>query len=211
MNDQPASLSASGPEDGDVWRQLPSTVVSDCLDRSGAMDGRIRLLSGQRLLGRAFTVRTTSGDSAVTHRALRDAPSGHVLVLSAEGGMERAVWGAVLTEAALRCGLVGAVVDGIVRDLAEIRALGFPLFARGSTSAGPHKGGRGTHGQVVQCGGVVVSPGDLVLGDLDGVVVVPADRVDAVARAAVERLRVEASWIQRIRSGESSADILGID
>ena len=211
MSDARVPGPSSVPADAEIWGELPSTVVSDCLDRSGAMDGRIRLLSGRRLLGRAFTVRTTSGDSAVTHRALRDAPSGHVLVLSAEGGMERAVWGAVLTEAALRCGLVGAVVDGVVRDLAQIRALGFPLFARGSSAAGPHKGGRGAHGETVSCGGVVVSPGDLVLGDLDGVVIVPAAKVDAVARDAVERLRVEDSWIRRIRAGERSADILGID
>lgn len=197
--------------DVETWRELPSTVVSDCLDRSGAMDGRIRLLSGDRLLGPAFTVRTTAGDSAVTHRALRDAPAGHVLVLSAEAGMERAVWGAVLTEAALRCGLVGAVVDGVVRDLAQVRTLGFPLFARGTSSAGPHKGGRGTHGEAVSCGGVVVSPGDLVLGDDDGVVVIPAAMVDAVAGEATERLRVEGEWIERIRTGETSADILGID
>ncbi|CAN5154575.1 hypothetical protein BH20ACT3_BH20ACT3_12310 [soil metagenome] len=85
---------------GVVWQQLPSSIVSDCLDRSGAMDGRIRLLSGQRLVGPAFTVRTVAGDSATIHRALRKAPAGHVLVVSAEGGMDRAVWGAVLTEAA---------------------------------------------------------------------------------------------------------------
>ena len=100
--------------------------------------------------------------------------------------MERAVWGAVLTEAARQGGIVGAVIDGVVRDLAQIRAGGFPLFARGSTPAGPHKGGRGSFGGIVQCGGVVVSPGDLVLGDIDGVVVVPAARVDAVARDAVD-------------------------
>ncbi len=209
MNDDRAAVPE--PVDEAIWRELPATVVSDCLDRAGAMDGRIRLLSGERLLGPAFTVRTVAGDSAVTHRALRDAPAGHVLVLSAEGGLERAVWGAVLTEAALRCGLVGAVIDGVVRDLAQIRDLGFPLFARGSSAAGPHKGGRGTHGEVVQCGGVVVASGDLVLGDLDGVVVIPAARVDAVARDAVERLRVEGAWIERIRSGERSADILEID
>jgi 4-hydroxy-4-methyl-2-oxoglutarate aldolase len=194
-----------------IWEELPSALVSDCLERSGAMDGRIRLLSGRRLVGPAFTVRTVAGDSATTHRALRDVPPGHVLVLSAEGGMERAVWGAVLTEAARRGELVGAVVDGLVRDLEQIRALGFPLFARGTSPAGPHKGGQGTFGGVVQCGGVVVSPGDLVLGDLDGVVVVPAARIDGVARAAVERLRAEEAWIERIRSGERSADILGID
>lgn len=196
---------------GAIWQQLPSAVVSDCLDRSGAMDGRIRLLSGQRLVGPAFTVRTVAGDSAMTHRALREVPPGHVLVVSAEGGMERAVWGAVLTEAARRGQLVGAVIDGLVRDLAQIRTVGFPLFARGTSPAGPHKGGYGSFGELVQCGGVVVSPGDLILGDLDGVVVVPAARIDGVSRAAVERLRVEETWIERIRSGETSADILGID
>ena len=196
---------------GAIWQQLPSSVVSDCLDRSGAMDGRIRLLSGQRLVGPAFTVRTVAGDSATIHRALRAVPAGHVLVVSAEGGMERAVWGAVLTEAARRAQLVGAVIDGLVRDLAQIRAVGFPLFARGSSPAGPHKGGHGSFGEVVQCGGVVVSPGDLIVGDLDGVVVVPAARVDGVSRDAVERLRAEETWIERIRSGETSADILGIE
>jgi 4-hydroxy-4-methyl-2-oxoglutarate aldolase len=196
---------------GAIWEQLPSAAVSDCLDRFGAMDGGIRLLSGERLLGPAFTVRTVAGDSATTHRALREVPPGHVLVLSAEGCTERAVWGSVLTEAARRGGIVGAVIDGVVRDLAQIRAGGFPLFARGSTPAGPHKGGRGSFGGIVQCGGVVVSPGDLVLGDLDGVVVVPAARVDGVARDAVERLRMEETWIERIRAGEASADILGID
>jgi len=95
--------------------------------------------------------------------------------------------------------------------LAQIRASGFPLFARGSSPAGPHKDGHGTFGEVVRCGGVVVSPGDLIVGDLDGVVVVPAARTDAVSRDAVERLRAEATWIERIRSGETSADILGIE
>jgi 4-hydroxy-4-methyl-2-oxoglutarate aldolase len=103
------------------------------------------------------------------------------------------------------------VIDGLVRDLAQIRAVGFPLFARGSSPAGPHKDGRGSFGDVVQCGGATVSPGDLIVGDLDGVVVVPAARVDAVSRDAVARLRAEAAWIERIRSGEASADILGIE
>lgn len=196
---------------GVVWQQLPSSIVSDCLDRSGAMDGRIRLLSGQRLVGPAFTVRTVAGDSATIHRALRKAPAGHVLVVSAEGGMDRAVWGAVLTEAAGRSRLLGAVIDGLVRDLAQIRAVGFPLFARGSSPAGPHRAGCGSFGEVVQCGGVSVAPGDLIVGDLDGVVVVPAARVDAISRDAVERLRIEQGWIERIRSGETSADILGIE
>lgn len=196
---------------GAIWRQLPSSVASDCLDRSGAMDWRIRLLSGQRLVGPAFTVRTVAGDSATIHRALREVPADHVLVVSAEGGTDRAVWGAVLTEAARRAQLIGAVIDGLVRDLAQIRASGFPLFARGSSPAGPHKDGHGTFGDVVRCGGVVVSPGDLIVGDLDGVVVVPAARVDRVSRDAVERLRAEATWIERIRSGETSADILGIE
>jgi regulator of RNase E activity RraA len=201
----------SEPVIAEIWRELPSTVVSDCLDRFAAMDGRIRLLSGERLVGLAFTVRTVAGDSAGTHRALREAPAGHVLVLSAEGGMERAVWGGVLTESAIQCGLVGAVIDGVVRDLDHIRSLGFPVFARGTAPAGPHKGGRGAYGVVVPCGGAVVGPGDLILGDIDGVVVVPAARVDDVARDAVARLRLEQAWIERIRSGERSADILGLD
>lgn len=163
------------------------------------------------MVGPAHTVLTGTGDSSSIHRALVDAPPGSVLVIDAQGGIARAVWGNVLTVAAMERGVVGAVIDGAVRDSDEIAALDFTLFARATCPAGPHKGFRGVQGVPVQCGGVVVSPGDIVAGDADGVTVIPEAQVGTVL-AAVERVTaLERGWMDRIRAGESSAEILGME
>lgn len=211
-----------GPESGDklthpidfdpaAWEGLATASVSDAIGRVGAMDGGIRRLCGDRLVGPAHTVLTATGDSSSIHRALAVAPPGSVLVVDAQGGIARAVWGNVLTVAAMERGVIGAVVDGAVRDIDEIAALDFTLFGRATCPAGPHKGFRGIEGAPVQCGGVVVSRGDIVVGDADGVAVVPHTQIGTVL-AAVERVTaVERVWMDRIRAGESSADILGLE
>lgn len=197
-------------DEADAWRQLPSATVSDCLDRLQAMDGGIRLLAGDGVAGRAFTVETAAGDSATLHLALQHAPPGSVLVVAAGGHVRRAVWGAILTEAAQRRGVRGLVVDGVVRDVTQLRASGFTVYARGSCPAGPHKGFRGRWDVAVSCGGVVVDPGDLVLGDADGVVVVPAGRAAEVAAAVAQRRRVEEQWRAGLRRGATTAELLGL-
>ena len=175
------------------------------------MTAAIRRLCGGHLAGPAHTIQTAVGDSATVHRALQEAPPGSVIVIDAQGSEARAVWGGVLTVAAMARGARGAVVDGVVRDLDEIAALGFTVFARGTCPAGPHKGFRGSVGVPVQCGGVIVEPGDIVVGDADGVTVVPAGRAgDALIE--VERIAArERGWVERIEAGESSASILGLD
>lgn len=193
------------------WDGLATATISDCLDRFGAMGSGIRLLSGERVVGPAYTVRVSLGDSALTHRALAAAPAGHVIVVAAEGSLSRAVWGEVLTEAALAAGIVGAVIDGVIRDLGAIRALGFPVWARGTCPAGPLKRGPGAIGVTVGIDGVVISPGDLVVGDADGIVVVPSPQVSRVLREVHERMQLEDEWLRRIRSGETSAHILGVE
>lgn len=197
--------------DPEAWEGLATAAISDVIGRVGAMDGGIRRLCGDRLVGPAHPVLTATGDSSSIHRALATAPAGSVLVVDAQGGIARAVWGNVLTVAAMERGLVGAVIDGAVRDIDEIAALGFTLFARATCPAGPHKGFRGMDGTPVQCGGVVVRQGDIVVGDADGVVVVQGDQIDTIA-PAVERVMVaEQEWMDRIQAGESSADILGLE
>ena len=134
-----------------------------------------------------------------------------MVVVDAQGATARSVWGGVLTAAAMAKGVVGAVVDGVARDLDEIAAQGFTLFARGTCPAGPHKGFRGAFGVPVQCGGVVVNPGDIVVGDTDGVSVVPAEQAEAALAAVARIAATEQSWLARIRRGESSAEILGLE
>jgi 4-hydroxy-4-methyl-2-oxoglutarate aldolase len=192
------------------WLGIPSAAISDCLGRFGVMDGGVVALSRPPLIGPAFTVQTMPGDSAAIHLALEEAPEGTVLVVDAGGYRDRAVWGEVLTVAAQRVGVVGAVVDGATRDLGAIRARNFPLYARGTSPAGPHKSGGGRCNLVVQCGRVPVAPGDLVVGDEDGVVVIPRDDVERVYASVHERRRTEQHWLQRIESGESSASVLGL-
>ncbi|MDH3398544.1 MAG: methyltransferase [Acidimicrobiia bacterium] len=204
-------MSPAAGFDGEAWDTVATANLSDAIGRVGAMEGGIRRMCGQRMVGPAHTVLTGTGDSSSIHRALVDALPGSVVVVDAQGGTDRAVWGNVLTLAARAQGVIGAVIDGAVRDIDEIAALDFTLFARATCPAGPHKGFRGFHGVPVQCGRVVVNPGDIIVGDADGVTVVPVAQVGTVL-AEVERVVTrEREWIDRIRAGESSAQILGLE
>jgi len=160
---------------------------------------------------RQRTTRSTgTGDSSSIHRALEVAPRGSVLVIDAQSGIARAVWGNVLTVAAMERGVVGAVIDGAVRDLDDIVALGFALYARATCPAGPHKGFRGAHGVPVMCSAVVVNAGDIVVADADGVTVVPVLQAESALAAVEEVVAAERDWMNRIRAGESTVEILGL-
>ena len=196
--------------DPSAWKGMATANLSDVIGRVGAMDGGIRRLCGTHVAGPAHTVMTGTGDSSSIHRALADATPGSVLVVDAQGGLARAVWGAVMTTAAIEKGVVGAVIAGAVRDIDEITSMGFALFARATCPGGPHKGFRGAHGVPVQCGGVVVNSGDVVVGDADGVTVVPAGRTEAALAAVESVVAREQQWLSRIRAGETSAEILGL-
>jgi 4-hydroxy-4-methyl-2-oxoglutarate aldolase len=204
-------VSGSSPFDPAPWEQVATANLSDAVGRVGAMDGGIRRLCGTHMAGPAHTVMTGTGDSSSIHRSLMDAQPGSVIVIDAQSGISRAVWGNVLTIAAMARGVVGAVIDGAIRDLDEITSLGFPVFARATCPAGPHKGFRGSHGVPIQCGGVVVNPGDIVVGDADGVTVVPAEKAATVLEVVEKVTATEKAWMDRIRSGEFSARILGVE
>ncbi|MEX2374422.1 MAG: RraA family protein [Dehalococcoidia bacterium] len=192
------------------WAGYATATISDCLDRLQAMHSGIRLLSGEGLVGHAFTVETGAGDSATLHRALELVPPDSVLVVDAAGHLGRAVWGNVLSVAAMRRGVRGIVVDGVIRDLAEIHAAGFVTYARGVCPAGPHKGFQGRWGEPIQCGGVVVATGDLVVGDGDGVVVVPASRIDETERAVLATEERERLLLEDVNRGATTAELLGL-
>lgn len=200
----------SNAEELDPWRGLSTATVMDAMGRVGAMDAGIGRLSGDSLVGRAYPVSTAAGDNSTIHRAVNTAPAGAVLVIDAEGHLRRAVWGHVLTVAAQRRGLSGAVIDGAVRDIDDVRALNFPLYARGVCPAGPHKGFVGHYGDRAHCGRVSVAPGDLILGDADGVAVVPASEMGVVLPRVREKIATEAQWIRLIEEGRSTVDILGL-
>lgn len=201
----------SGPEDTTDWlrlvdamRDVPTAVACDAMDRTNAMSSSLRpLFEGARLCGPAVTVAGSVGSNDGAIRALEVVRPGDVVVLDARGYTDAAVWGGILCALARRRGVAGVVVDGAIRDAAEQRALRFPVYARGIVPCGPPRPGPDRVNVAIQCGGVHVEPGDLILGDDDGVVVVPRGRVGEVLGRCRELQVREEEWMAMIESGES--------
>lgn len=189
-----------------------AATLHEAQGRTGDLPAAIRAMTpGAAVCGPAFTVATRPGHNLLVHRALAAAPAGSVLVV-ATGGPEGHLWGYwgdILTVAARQRGLAGLVIDGCVRDLAAIAAAGFPVFARGTAIRGTEKAPDGEVGGTVVIGPATVRPGDLVLGDGDGVVAVPAARAAEVVAAARARTEKEAGVIAALEAGRTTLDIYG--
>jgi len=198
-------------EELQAWSGAEAAGVSDCLERSMAMDAGISPVAPpMRVVGQARTVKCMAGDNAALHAAINLVQPGDVLVADAGGYDGNAVWGGLMTEAARRKGIAGLVIDGSVRDTADIRASGFPVFARGATPAGPHKGFGGAIDAPVACGGVAVRPGDLVVADADGVTIVPLERVASTLQAFRVLTAKEKDALAALDAGGSLAEIYGV-
>ncbi|WP_331233202.1 RraA family protein [Natronorarus salvus] len=189
---------------------VPSAVVSDVVDRGVAMDSGIEPIDpGTELVGRARTVNAAPGDNLAIHRAITLAEPGDVLVVDGEGYTETASVGELMCASCRAHDLAGLVIDGAIRDRAEVARMGFPVFARGTHPAGPGKEFEGSVDEPVTCGGIRVEPGDLVVGDGDGVCVVPASEAASVLERAREKLDAEAELLDRVEGGEYLYEIGG--
>jgi 3-hexulose-6-phosphate synthase/6-phospho-3-hexuloisomerase len=191
---------------------LRPALLSDALGKSGAMDHDMRSWSANcRMAGPTATLRVHTADILMVGKALSDCPKGFVLVIDGQGELNTALWGAITTVCARRKGVEGVVIDGAIRDVAQIRRDRLPVFAR---AAVPNAGGaeyRGEIGVTIQCAGAVVGPGDWIVSDEDGIVVVPQSRVEATLQAA-ERLRtVEIEIQRRVEAGEDLGTLLRYD
>lgn len=163
---------------------IPTSALGDGGDRLGMLHSRIKpVWDCPPLAGRAFTVTTRPGDNQALHRALGLARPGDVLVIDGGGHTERALMGELIAERAQNAGIAGMIIDGAIRDVREIADLGFPVWAAAVSPAGPYKNGPGRCGQPVSIGGVVCQPGDIVVADADGVIVVPALEAESVLAA----------------------------
>jgi regulator of RNase E activity RraA len=187
----------------DRCRALPTSILSDSMERTGGVCGVHPVPGGRwpRVAGPALTVWTRPGDNLVVHRALDLAEPGDVLVVDAGGALDRAVLGELMARWAAARGLAALVVDGAVRDVEGLAAGPLPVFARGVNHLGPYKVGPGEIGGPVQAGGTVVRSGDVVVADADGVVVVPHERIAAVVLAGEELARVEEAVSASIAAG----------
>lgn len=170
-------------------RRLPSANVGDAMSRLGVVDGAIKpVWAGAAMVGPAFTVWTREGDNLGVHEAIAQAPAGAVIVVNGGGLTTRALMGELMGGRAKLKGIAGFLYDGAVRDAEDLGEMSMPVFARAISPAGPYKNGPFRLELPVAIGGVAVSPGDMIVGDGDGVVVIPASDVDDVVA------RAEAVW-----------------
>src|SRR6188474_1203606 len=164
------------------FQTAPTGWVVDAQGRRGALPHWIRPLSRpSRFVGTALTVRTRPVDNLAPYAALKFAKPGDVLIVSVEGSTTTSILGDILLGMAKNAGVVAAVTDGLVRDIEGINQVGMPVFAQGLSPNSPFKDGPGEIGGIISLGGVTIAAGDLLVGDIDGVVVVPRANVGAVA------------------------------
>lgn len=166
---------------------------------------------GARVAGPAFVAACGTADNLAVHVAVAEAPAGCVLCVGFEAPADRGYWGEVLSTAAQARGLLGLVIDGGVRDAEALERLAFPVFARGLVLRGAGKVRPGSVGGEAPVGGVVVRTGDWVVGDRDGVVVVPAARIADVLAAGRRRARKEDAMFSALRDGATTVELLDLD
>ncbi len=198
------------PQELAGWAEIPPSIISDELNRAGCMDGGISpLAQGQTFAGHALTVQVMVGDNSGLHHAVARAVPGDVLVVDAAGHGGSAVWGEILHSVAKARRVAAVVIDGAVRDAAGIRRSGVPLYCRSVVPQGPHKGFGGTINAPISCGGMPVHPGDLLVGDDDGVAVIRSEQTDGLFDRCRARLDAERETMRRIAAGETTVDIHG--
>jgi 4-hydroxy-4-methyl-2-oxoglutarate aldolase len=191
--------------------RFSSSTLHEAIGQKGAMASAIKpIASGLKVCGPALTVDCPAGDNLTIHAAIAGARPGDVLVVDFKAFTEAGPFGEIMAQASLQRKIAGLVIDGSVRDSVEIRGLGFPVFARGLCIRGTSKVKHGTIGQPIVCGGVAVAPGDIVLGDDDGVVVVPRAIAAEAATWAAERVAKEDEMIRKIKAGATTVDLLGL-
>ena len=188
----------------------PATLF-EAAGRNGNVDPAIRpAWHGAKVCGRAITVECPPGDNLMLHIAVANAKPGAIIVATVGGFLLAGAWGEILTEAALACGVAGLVIDGAVRDIDAIEALRFPVFSRGLAIGSCTKERPGKLDVPIQLGGAAVRPGDLVVGNADGLVVVEQGRIEEVYQAAVERRKRESEIITKLRQGRTTLELLGL-
>lgn len=156
------------------FQNIPTTCISDAMDGLNNLNPEIKPLKEEyKLAGRALTVKVPVGDNLAVLKAIRESKPGDILVIDAKGDKYRAIAGDFVVGMAKTLGVGGIVVDGVIRDIVGIKELNFPVFSKGTAVASSGKAGIGDINIPISCGGASINPGDIIVGDADGVVVIP--------------------------------------
>jgi RraA family protein len=198
-----SSVPKPAPELVAAFREAPTPIISDNLARlPGAVGLKPFHRVGRRLVGAAFTVRTRPGDNLAIHKALELVGPGDVIVVDGGGDETRALVGEIMKTIAEYRGAEGYVIDGAIRDVADIARSDFPMFARTAIHRGPYKSGPGEINVPVSIGGLVITPGDIVVGDEDGVVSFSPSVAAGLLEAVRAQIQREADTLVAIREGK---------
>jgi len=193
-------------------KELGAATVYEAQGAKGALDSGMKPLSPEMsFIGPALTLDTKPADNLMIHYALLQAKAGDVLVVDAKGFIEAGPWGDVLTEQALKIGLAGLVINGSVRDSRTIIEQGFPVFSRGVSIKGTAKNQYGEVNVPIFIGDVQINPGDIVLGDQDGIVIVKPNEIEQVLKLSEEREEKEKQFREQIKMGKTTLELLGLE
>ena len=199
------------PELVETFLSFGAATLYEAAGQKGMVDPAIRpAWNGARLCGPVVTVRCPPGDNLALHQAVTVAGPGDVLVASVDNHVLAGAWGEILTVAAQARGIAGLVIDGAVRDSEAVAHHGFPIFSRGLAIGSCTKEKSGVINQPLLFGGVRVRPGDIVVGDLDGLVIIGQDVAGNVCEAALERQEREQELMDQLRKGKTTLELLGL-
>jgi RraA family protein len=186
----------------DELARMVTPHLSDSMERLYAGGAQLRPMhDGTKLCGPAFTVRTSPGDNLLVHKAIDIAEPGDVIVVDAGGVNDNAIIGELMSARAEQRGVGGMVIWGAIRDSAELRQGSFPVYASGVTHRGPYKNGPGEINVAISIGGMTVNPGDIVVGDADGLVAIPQDQAEGILASAKAILAKEEKSMKEIKAG----------
>ena len=189
-----------------------TATIHEALGKSGNLPFELKpLAAGMRVCGPAYTVKAKAFSNINLHRAYANAQPGDVIVADCSGAYEAGYWGDLLTAGAMRQGISGLVIDACVRDADAIETLGFAVFCRGIAIRGTGKDPGGSLNQPITIGDIIINPGDIVVGDRDGVVIVPKERLQEAIDNSWKREEKEAAVRARLNKGETSLQIYGWD
>ena len=186
----------------EAFRGLPVANIADCMNRFCCVNSRIKSFNNKPMLGTAFTVRARVSDNLLFHKAIATAQPGDVILVDGQGDVNNAFAGDIMMTEAQSLGIAGVVVDGAMRDAADLAQLDMPVYAAGVIPKGPFKDGPGEMNVPVSIGGVVVYPGDIIAGDADGIVVIRPQEAAEVAEKAWKKHATEVKSLETIAKGK---------
>jgi len=193
-------------------KKIPSATLHEAFEKKGAVDRKIKPIdTGMVACGSALTVSCAPGDNLGIHVAIALAEPGDILVVTTNGDSDFGYWGEIMSVAAIEKGISGLVIDGCVRDCAQIRSLQFPVFAEGLCIKGTKKKSFDSINHPIVFGNVLINPGDLVLGDNDGLVVVSQDKVADILEKSISRKKKEKHIIEDLKKGKTTLELFGLN